>query len=85
MNRTTLAAALFMVFGGYLLWAEHSAHLALAIPYLPWLILIACPLLHVFMHGGHRHGGHGADEVDDPPARQNEGSTKDSAYGGRHG
>jgi hypothetical protein len=26
---------------------------------LPWLILLACPLLHVFMHGGHAgHGGH---------------------------
>jgi hypothetical protein len=24
---------------------------------LPWLILLACPLMHIFMHGG--HGGHG--------------------------
>jgi len=46
----------FFAIGGYLLWAEHSAHL---VPYLPYLILLACPLMHVFMHGGHGHGGHG--------------------------
>ncbi|NNF79043.1 MAG: DUF2933 domain-containing protein [Rhizobiales bacterium] len=40
---------------GYFLWAEHRAHL---ISILPWLLLAACPLLHVFMHGG--HGSHGA-------------------------
>lgn len=25
---------------------------------LPYLLLIACPLMHVFMHGGHGHGEH---------------------------
>jgi hypothetical protein len=35
----------------------HGAHLAAA---LPILLLLACPLLHLFMHGGHGgHGGHG--------------------------
>jgi hypothetical protein len=24
---------------------------------LPWLLVAACPLMHVFMHHGH-HGGH---------------------------
>ena len=29
-------------------------------PYLPWLLILAIPLLHVFMHGGHgAHGGMG--------------------------
>jgi hypothetical protein len=27
------------------------------IPYLPFLLLLACPLMHLFMH--HGHGGHG--------------------------
>jgi hypothetical protein len=36
------------------LWAEHRAHLLGALPY---LILLACPLMHVFMHRGH-HGRH---------------------------
>ncbi|WP_428037244.1 DUF2933 domain-containing protein [Bosea thiooxidans] len=33
---------------------EHRAHL---LGWLPLIIFLACPLLHVFMHG--RHGGHG--------------------------
>ncbi len=45
----------FLAFSAFVLIAEHRAHL---IPYLPWLILLACPLMHVFMHRGHGHGGH---------------------------
>ena len=50
----------FLVFLGFaaiaivLLWEEHKTHILGAIPY---LFILACPLLHVFMHGG--HGGHG--------------------------
>lgn len=41
----------------WFLWTEHRAHLFGA---LPWLVLLACPLMHVFMHRGHRgHRGHG--------------------------
>lgn len=40
---------------GYFLWAEHRAHLAGA---LPFVLLLACPLMHVFMHHGHGHGHH---------------------------
>jgi len=42
------------VVGGYFLWTEHQAHLLGALPY---LILLLCPLMHIFMHRG--HGGHG--------------------------
>ena len=42
--------------GGYLL-AEHRAHVANAWPF---LIILVCPLLHMFMHGG--HGGHGRND-----------------------
>jgi hypothetical protein len=44
----------FLALGAFLLVTEHRAHL---LGYLPWLILLACPLMHLFMHGG--HGGHG--------------------------
>ncbi|TJW42427.1 MAG: DUF2933 domain-containing protein, partial [Mesorhizobium sp.] len=38
--------------------SEHWAHTLGA---LPFLLLLACPLLHMFMHGGHSsHGGHGS-------------------------
>ena len=48
----------FLLIAGYFLVTEHSAHLALAIPYLPYVLLAACPLMHVFMHGGHGHHHH---------------------------
>lgn len=51
-----LAAITFIAIVGYYLLAEHRAHVFAA---LPWLILLLCPLLHVFMHGGHGHGGGG--------------------------
>ena len=38
----------------YFLLREHRAHFFGA---LPFLLLLACPLMHVFMHRG--HGGHG--------------------------
>lgn len=38
-----------------LLWADHKPHLISA---LPFLVLLACPLMHVFMHHGHGAGDH---------------------------
>jgi hypothetical protein len=44
----------FLIIAGALLFTEHRAHvLGLFI----WLPLLACPLMHVFMHGGHGHHG----------------------------
>jgi len=54
-SRTGLVTVAFLTIGAFFLVSEHRAHL---IPWLPWLILLACPLLHVFMHGG--HGGDGS-------------------------
>lgn len=54
-SRTGLVLIGFLLIAGYFLVTEHRAHLALALPYLPWLLLLACPLMHVFMHGGHGH------------------------------
>jgi len=50
VSRLTIGFLVFLLMGGYLLWSEHQAHVLQA---LPWLILLACPLLHVFMHRGH--------------------------------
>lgn len=39
---------------------EHRAHF---LGVLPWLLILACPLMHLFMH--HGHGNHtGPDHVD---------------------
>ena len=45
----------FLALAAGLLVAEHRTHLLGA---LPWLIVLACPLMHLFMHRGHSHGGH---------------------------
>ena len=60
------------VFGGFaaivllMLAIEHRVHL---VAWLPWIILAACPLMHLFMHGRHgTHGSHG-DGSKEPGAR----------------
>jgi Protein of unknown function (DUF2933) len=46
----------FLLLAGVLLFTEHRAHLLGALIYVP---LLLCPLMHFFMHGGHRgHGTH---------------------------
>jgi len=54
----------------YFLLTEHLAHVVGALPY---LLLLACPLMHVFMH--HGHGGHGGHHrhSDAPPASRRKG------------
>lgn len=37
---------------GVFLLANHPGHVAAALPY---LLLLACPLMHLFMHRGHSH------------------------------
>ncbi|NIN36516.1 MAG: DUF2933 domain-containing protein [Gammaproteobacteria bacterium] len=54
-KKTNFVMWIFLAFIVYFLITEHWAHI---VPYLPWLILLACPLLHIFMHGGHGHGSH---------------------------
>ena len=54
-SRTGLVLIGFMIIAGALLFTEHRAHV---LGVLIWLPLLACPLMHIFMHGGHRHGGH---------------------------
>jgi hypothetical protein len=61
-HRTLLAAIVFLLAIGFLLFTEHRAHV---IAFLPWLFLLVCPLMHLFMHGGHGHDhGHGDQHVE---------------------
>ncbi|PSC02558.1 hypothetical protein SLNSH_23465 [Alsobacter soli] len=57
-----LGLAVLLAVAAFYLLAEHQAHLFGVLPY---LFLLACPLMHMFMHGGHHHhhgspGGAGA-------------------------
>ena len=46
----------FALIAGYFLFTEHRAHM---FGILPYLLILACPLMHFFhKHGGHGHGGH---------------------------
>jgi hypothetical protein len=52
----------------YFLLTEHLAHVLGALPY---LLFLACPLMHVFMHHGHgRHGHHGQGGAADDGANK---------------
>lgn len=57
-----LAAA---AFGAYVLLIGHFDHLLQAVPF---LILLACPLMHLF-HRGH-HGRHGGGEPGGAPTEE---------------
>lgn len=51
-----------LAIGGAYSWMEHGANLLGA---LVWLPLLACPLMHFFMHHGHGgHSGHGRSPSD---------------------
>lgn len=45
----------FLALAAFYLMTEHRAHL---LGLLPWLLLLACPLMHLFMHHGHHDGHH---------------------------
>ncbi|HEP9100183.1 TPA: DUF2933 domain-containing protein [Pseudomonas aeruginosa] len=73
-----LAAAVVWMF------YRHNAHL---LQLLPFLFILACPLMHIFGHGG--HGGHGdaprSDEEDSPERRSDAGQNRSSSNGGHSG
>lgn len=75
----------FALVAAYFLLAEHKAHVTTWIAqYGIFLLLLACPLMHLFMHGG--HGGHGGDERDDR-GRRDDGDRRASRpeVGGKNG
>lgn len=64
----------FLAVAAYFLWTEHRAHLMGALPY---LLLLACPLMHLFHHGG--HGGHRGNR---PPSGEPEQRQSPNREGG---
>lgn len=68
-SRAFLVCLGFLVIGGILLWTEHLAH---ALGVLPYLLILACPLMHLFMHGGHG-GHHHPQQAERDPSRSNGG------------
>jgi hypothetical protein len=52
-SRASIGLIVLGAIAAYFLFTEHRAHLFGA---LPFLLLLACPLMHVFMHRGHGAG-----------------------------
>lgn len=60
-SRANVVLVAFLAIGAFYLILEHRAHL---LGWLPWLVLAACPLLHMYMHGGHEDHGAGGHRSD---------------------
>lgn len=69
-SKANIALIIFLIIGAFFLVTEHRAHLSGWLPYWPYLLLLACPLMHLFMHGGHGHGGHGSSEASNESTKE---------------
>ena len=62
--RSKVAFAVMLALAGFFLLMEHRAHL---FGFLPYLLFLACPLMHLFHHGSHNHRGAQGDKRGLPP------------------
>ena len=53
---TWIVLLAFLAIAGFFLLTEHRAHVFGLAPY---VLLLACPLLHFFLHRGHGRDAHG--------------------------
>jgi hypothetical protein len=68
-TRSGVAFLGFLAIAFFFLFTEHRAHL---FGLLPYLLILACPLMHLFMH--HGHGGHASHRGSGPSGKQTEDS-----------
>jgi hypothetical protein len=66
-SRYSIGLIVLGAIAAYFLLSEHRAHFVGA---LPFLLLAACPLMHVFMH--HGHGGHGGGHGHSPDGQRSD-------------
>lgn len=81
-SRTGIATLVAVSILGFLIYEGHGAHL---LGYAPFLLILACPLMHIFMHGGHGgHGGHGnrSDEEKETRAPEDQKKNSEHSHGG---
>ena len=58
ISRYLIGLIVLGAIAAYFLLSEHRAHFLGA---LPWLLILACPLMHGFMQGGHGNHANGHD------------------------
>lgn len=61
-SRAGLTLLAFLAIAAFFLITEHTAHL---FGILPYVLLLLCPLLHMFMHRGHGDHANHADHATD--------------------
>jgi hypothetical protein len=71
MSRSNWVLLGFLAIAGFFLLTEHRAHVLGIFPY---LLLLACPLMHLF-HGG--HGGHEKHSDDAAPGHSHHSTGED--------
>ena len=66
-SRSGIALLVFLAIVGFFLVTEHTAHVFGVLPY---LLVLACPLMH-FFHGRHKggHGAHGGSRAEQEESR----------------
>lgn len=70
-SRAAIAMTVFGLIALFLMFSEHRAHF---LGVLPYLLLLSCPLMHLFMH----HHGHGQHSHRDSADREQSGDGHDS-------
>ena len=58
-SRSFIIAICAVLILGFLIYTGHGLHV---LGYAPFLILLACPFMHFFMHGSHHGHGHPKDD-----------------------
>lgn len=87
-SRTGIATIVAVSVLGFLVYEGHGAHL---LGLLPYLLILSCPLMHIFMHGGHGgHGHHHGDEEDttrkpEPSKNGQDDDQQDKKHEHKHG
>jgi hypothetical protein len=66
-SRSGLVLLTFLAIAAFFVLTEHRAHVLGALPY---LLLLACPLLHLLHGHGGGHGGHHGEERPQPPGAE---------------
>jgi hypothetical protein len=79
-SRTGIATLVVVSVLAFLIYTGHSAHLMGALPY---LLILLCPLTHIFLHGGAGgHGGRKHDEETNASDTQKESPGRTHSHGG---
>jgi len=69
-SRTGMVLLVFLGIAAFFLVTEHRAH---ALSVLPFLLVLLCPLLHLFLHGRH---GSGPDSHGSRPSQHHGGGQR---------